>query len=76
MKTSEGGYMADHRGDGLSILLQALPSLGAIAAWWKGIDIHWIAAALGCVFLMIQIAHKLWAWYWEWRGKNGKGRRR
>ncbi len=53
--------MADPRSE-VPQLLQAAPSLGAIAIWFTGKDVHWWAAATGMLFIAIQIGYVLWKW--------------
>lgn len=42
--------------------IQALPSLWAILIWLSGKDVNWWAAALGVVFILLQIVYMLWKW--------------
>lgn len=42
--------------------IQALPSVGAILLWLSGKDVNWWAAALGVVFILLQIVYMLWKW--------------
>ena len=53
--------MADHRTE-VPQSIQSLPSVGAILIWLSGKDINWWAAALGLLFIALQILYMLWKW--------------
>lgn len=53
--------MADHRAE-IPQSVQSIPSVGAILIWLSGKDINWWAAALGLLFIGLQILYMLWKW--------------
>jgi hypothetical protein len=53
--------MTDPRHE-VSQVIQAAPSVGAILIWLMGKPIEWWAAALGMVFIAVQLGYVAWKW--------------